>query len=157
MDQNTTTPWAIRGNAPPSLDFELEVRTQRAVLECVRQGLLTACHDVSKGGLGIALAEMAVAGGNGASVDCGLATTREMGDHELLFSESNSRFILTTNQPSQVLQVLSNSNVPAAITGKVGGSRLQMTLGSAKLDLELDELRSTYLESLGEVLEPWQK
>jgi len=145
------------GNAPPALDFQLESRTQRVVLECIRRGLVTACHDCSKGGLGVALAEMAIDGCKGASIDLRNAPGDEMSDDELLFSESNSRFILTTNNPAQVLETFSSHRVPAAIAGTVGSASLRLTLRSSKLECKVDALRAAYANSLQEILEPWQK
>lgn len=145
------------GKEPPSLDFELEVRTQRSVLECIRDGLVTACHDVSKGGLGVALAEMAIAGGRGASVDCAPLYAEKMHSDELLFSETNSRFIITTKNLSQVSETLSTANVPAIVAGTVGGNSLHFGLGHSLLDFSLETLREAYMDSLKGILEPWQK
>jgi len=145
------------GNAPPALDFELEVRTDRTVHECIRQGLVSASHDVSKGGLGVALAEMAIAGLKGASVDCTITQEDKMRDDELLFSETNSRFVLTTNKPSEVLEVLSKTNVPADVVGTVEGNSLRLGLNTTNLDFSVDTLRAVYVNSIQGILEPWQK
>jgi phosphoribosylformylglycinamidine synthase len=147
----------LSGRAPPVLDFELERRTQNSVLECIRNGLVKACHDCSKGGLGVALAEMAQAGGKGALVDLRTVPSADMRDDELLFSESNSRFILTTSNPGLVLENLSKHKVPAVIAGKVGGNSLNLTMRTTKLDCNLDAVRAAYMNSLQRILEPWQK
>ncbi len=147
----------LSGVSPPSLDFQLERRTQLAVLECIRNGSVTACHDCSKGGLGVTLAEMALAGAKGASVDLRRIPSDEMRDDELLFSESNSRFILTTNNPTGVLELLSKHEVPSVVAGVVGGDTLEITLRKTKLDCGMDALRDAYFNSLEKVLEPWQK
>jgi phosphoribosylformylglycinamidine synthase II len=146
-----------KGSTPPTLDFILEVRTMKAVLECIRQGLVTSCHDVSKGGLGVAIAEMAIVSGGGASLDLRLVPGKMMREDELLFSESNSRFLVTTKQPSRLLEILLDASVPAARVGRVGGSSLMLTLNSKTIDCSLTELRAAYLDSLQEILEPWQK
>ncbi|MGA8905390.1 MAG: phosphoribosylformylglycinamidine synthase subunit PurL [Candidatus Bathyarchaeia archaeon] len=142
------------GKEPPSLDFELEVRTQRSVLECIRNGLVSACHDISKGGLGVAVAEMAIAGGRGASVDCAPLYAKKMHSDELLFSETNSRFIITTKNPSHVSETLSRANVPAIVAGTVGGDSLHFGLGYSRLDFSLETLREAYMDSLQGILEP---
>jgi phosphoribosylformylglycinamidine synthase II len=145
------------GSAPPTLDFELEIHTMKTVLQCIRQGLVTACHDVSKGGLAVAIVEMAIASGRGASLDLTLAPGKTMREDELLFSESNSRFLITTKQSSRLLELLSEANIPAARVGTVGGSSLKLILNSNTIDCSLTELRHAYLDSLQEILEPWQK
>ncbi len=147
----------LDGNAPPALDFQLEIRTQRAVLDCIRRGLVTSCHDVSKGGLGAALSEMAIAGGMGATVDCMAIPGENLRDDERLFSETNSRFVLTTDRPAQILRALSYANVPAAAAGRVEGNSLHVRLRSGSLRCELGSLRAAYTNSLQETLEPWQK
>ncbi len=138
----------VRGVAPPSLDFELEKRTQSAILQCIKRGLVTACHDCSRGGIGVALVEMALGGCKGASVDLEKIPHHEMRDDELLFSESNSRFILTTRQPSLVLEILSKQMVPGAVAGTVGGDSMEVTMKTDKLHCKLDTLRDVYENSL---------
>lgn len=148
----------FKGNVPPAIDFQLEGRTQKAVLECIRQGLVSACHDCSKGGLGIAIAEMAIQSAKGASIDLREAPAGfGLSDEGLLFSESNSRFILTSNNSEQVLKSLSSKKVPAAAVGTVDGASLKINLKSTKLEFQVDALKTAYTNSLQEILEPWQK
>ena len=66
-----------------------------AVGTAIRQGMVTACHDLSDGGLGIALAEMCFSGAIGARIDLRKVpgSRRFKRDDFLLFSESNSRFL----------------------------------------------------------------
>lgn len=145
------------GTAPPSIDFELEKRTQDAVLECIRSHLVTACHDCSKGGLGISLAEMAIVGVRGATIDLRNLPAEKMREDELLFSESNSRFILTSNKPDIVKQKLLESRIPSALIGKVGGSSLEFTANVGMFSLDLVAARTAYSTALGRIMEPWQK
>lgn len=78
----------VSGQAP-TLDLETESRQQQALLTAIREGLVTAAHDVSEGGLAAALPELVFGTGFGAdvTVDTDLVTT--------LFSESQSRFLVT--------------------------------------------------------------
>lgn len=73
----------------PTLDLETERTNQQALLSAIRQGLVTAAHDVSEGGLAAALPELVFGTGFGldVSVETDLVTT--------LFSESQSRFLVT--------------------------------------------------------------
>ncbi len=70
-------------------------RAMAAVGKAIRSGLVISCHDLSEGGLGVALAEMGFGGGCGASVFLRKVPGAERfrRDDLLLFSESNSRFI----------------------------------------------------------------
>jgi phosphoribosylformylglycinamidine synthase len=84
------------GGAVPIVDLELGPRIFAAVHAAIRAGLVRSCHDLSEGGLAVAAAEMSFAGGWGIDLDlaplrdaCGLENVGE-----LLFSESNSRFLV---------------------------------------------------------------
>jgi phosphoribosylformylglycinamidine synthase len=72
------------------------LQTARALHRAICQGLVRACHDLSEGGLAVAAAEMALAGGWGLNLDlASLPITSEV-DHPLvtLFSESNGRWLV---------------------------------------------------------------
>jgi phosphoribosylformylglycinamidine (FGAM) synthase-like enzyme len=99
---------------------------------------------------------MAIAGEKGATVDLKAIPADGIRDDELLFSESNSRFILTTSNPSAVIDTLSRYNVPAAFAGTVGGNSLTLATRNNILDCKLETLEAVYLNSLPEILEPWQ-
>ena len=103
------------------------------------------------------MAEMALAGAKGALVDLRTVPSADMRDDELLFSESNSRFILTTSKPDLVLENISKHKVPAAVAGKVGSNSLNLTMRTTKLDCNLNAMRAAYMNSLQAILEPWQK
>ena len=80
------------GGTPPTPDLELAPKLFAAVHRAIREGLVRACHDLSEGGLAVAVAEMAFAGGVGADV-----TTLPGGglsDEAKLFSESTTRFLI---------------------------------------------------------------
>ena len=81
----------VSGHAP-TLDLQEEQMTQKALLQAIRQGLVTAAHDVSEGGLAAALPELVFGTGLGVDVtiDTDLVTA--------LFSESQSRFLVTVDK-----------------------------------------------------------
>ena len=115
--------WAVerRGHLGGRL-FTLDLGAQRDVVELVTDlvaegELVEAVHDVSDGGLGLALAESAVRGGVG-------ATVTGVDGHAAFFSESPSRVMLCTTQPDAVLARAEAAGVPAAVVGRVGGDRL---------------------------------
>jgi len=83
------------GRDVPKVDASRGRRTMVAVGTAIRNGIVTACHDLSDGGLGLALAEMCFAGAVGARIalDKVPGSQRFRRDDFLLFSESNSRFL----------------------------------------------------------------
>ena len=82
----------------PQVDLVSAKARYEAVFAAAQAGLITACHDCSDGGLGVALAEMCIGGRLGAEVDLSLVPT--CGDLNLtgvLYSESASRFLVSVD------------------------------------------------------------
>jgi len=98
---------------------------------------------------------MAISGMMGADVD--LRSMSNLQDDEILFSESNSRFIITTNTPSSILQKLKDDKVPSSLVGKVTGDELNFILPNQTLHCQLNEMRTAFSDSLARIMEPWQK
>ncbi|MFH1093217.1 MAG: phosphoribosylformylglycinamidine synthase subunit PurL [Candidatus Omnitrophota bacterium] len=85
------------GNVP-KVDFKRNRMTFEQLSECVNKGLIRSCHDISDGGLGVTLAEMAFSGNVGMNVSLSKVKHRisknELRDDIILFSESNGRFVV---------------------------------------------------------------
>jgi phosphoribosylformylglycinamidine synthase len=73
----------------PEFDTSAPAR-YRTLHSAIRAGLIQSCHDVSEGGIGVAVAEMAIAGRLGVDMSC----CEKASDAQWLFSESNGRFIV---------------------------------------------------------------
>jgi phosphoribosylformylglycinamidine synthase II len=109
----------------------------------LRAGLVGGIHDVSDGGLLVALAELAMAGGVGCIVEESL-------DHAALLSERPGRVLVATADAHAVLDRALSAGVPARVLGQVGGDRL--VLGGA-LSVEVAELARTASARLRDALE----
>jgi phosphoribosylformylglycinamidine synthase len=83
----------LAGGTVPQFDLELAPRIFSKLHEAISRGLVRSCHDLSEGGLAVAAAEMAFAGGVGADITS-LAGASPLSDEVLLFSESPSRFLV---------------------------------------------------------------
>jgi phosphoribosylformylglycinamidine synthase len=85
----------LDGGAVPEVDIQMAPRIFRAVHQAIVSGCVRSCHDLSEGGLAVALAEMSFAGGLGVdvSLEALVAKTGLADDTVLLFSESNTRFV----------------------------------------------------------------
>jgi phosphoribosylformylglycinamidine synthase II len=91
----------LEGGNPPQVDMRRAPTLFRSLHEAIHRGLVRACHDLSEGGLAVALAEMAFAGGVGADLT-GLASIgANEPDDVRLFSESPTRFLVEI-RPDQV-------------------------------------------------------
>ncbi|AUW59927.1 phosphoribosylformylglycinamidine synthase subunit PurL [Sphingobium sp. SCG-1] len=98
---------------PPPVDLAQEKAHAAFVRDLVTQGKVTAVHDVSDGGLLVAIAEMALAGGIG-------ATLEEIGDHFTAFGEDQARYIVT----SAVADTIQAAGIPMTRIGTTGGDAL---------------------------------
>jgi phosphoribosylformylglycinamidine synthase len=99
------------GNRVPQVDAQRARALYEALAEAMERGLVSACHDCSDGGFGVAAAEMAFAGGYGMQLDL-CAMPREPGidrDDTLLYAESASRLVMTVppQYRESFLQVMS--------------------------------------------------
>src|SRR5690606_8095813 len=106
--------------APPPVDLAAEQRHGDFVRRLIRDGRATAVHDCSDGGLAVAVAEMAMAGGIGAGLDPGPAG---LPPHAYLFGEDQGRYVVTVPaaDAAQILAAAGAAGVPAAAIGTTGG------------------------------------
>ncbi|GLK71108.1 phosphoribosylformylglycinamidine synthase subunit PurL [Ancylobacter dichloromethanicus] len=111
--------------APPPVDLALERRTGDLVRTLIADGLVTAVHDVSDGGLLVALAEMALASGIGASL---AIPSPEMNPFAYWFGEDQARYIVTVEGSAKalVLRRAEMAGVSIAKLGTTGGDRLNI-------------------------------
>ena len=141
---------------PPSLDLEAAARTVRAVADVIQAGLCDTAHDLSDGGLAVAVAEMALAGDLGADLDLrAVAEASKLDATACLFAESAPRVLLAV-RPADAAEVgarLDAARVPYHDLGAVGGDLLRLELpGGAALELPLPRLRAPYETRLEEAL-----
>jgi phosphoribosylformylglycinamidine synthase len=146
--------WAVeqrgrRGGALPPLDIDAHRRLVELVAGLVAEtlaghdGWLCGVHDVSAGGLGVALAEMAV------RADAGLVVETPLDGHPELFCELPSRVVTATDRPEELLTRASSAGVPATVLGRAGGARLVV---ADLVDLSVSDLRETHTGALPRAL-----
>ena len=87
----------------------------------IEAGRVAACHDVADGGLLVAVAEMAMAGGRGAALD---ARPAGMPPYAWLFGEDQARYLIETADPEGVLEAAANRGICAQRVGKVDAAAL---------------------------------
>lgn len=120
--------------APPPIDLEAERRNGNFVRTSIRSGAFSACHDLSDGGLLVGLAEMALAGHVGATIEF----MGDMAPHAWYFGEDQARYLCTTGDADKVLAAAKADGVPAQLLGRTGGDTLNLPDGST---ICLDSLR----------------
>ena len=114
-----------QGGAPPPVDLAAERLNGEFVASLITAGRVTAVQDLSDGGLAVALAEMAMAGGIGARIEA------EGPEHAFFFGEDQGRYVLTAApaETSGIVQAAARAGVPVIRIGLTGGDTLK--LGSA--------------------------
>jgi phosphoribosylformylglycinamidine synthase II len=126
---------------PPPVDLAAERRNGDFVRSQIALRRVTACHDLSDGGLLVALAEMALAGGIGAAV------APDRLDAGYLFGEDQARYLLATAMPEEVLAAASEAGVPCCRLGTTGGAALTVSPTDAISVEELRRVNEAWLPS----------
>ncbi|WP_118856278.1 phosphoribosylformylglycinamidine synthase subunit PurL [Sphingomonas mesophila] len=118
---------------PPRVDLAEERRHGEFIRKVIGRGQATAVHDISDGGLIVALAEMALAGGFGAKFG-GMINALD------LFSEDQGCYVVTTADADQLLAEASDAGILAKVIGTVGGGNLE----AAHWQIPLSDLRAAH-------------
>lgn len=126
--------------APPPVDLVEEKKTGEVVRELIRKGLSSTVHDISDGGLLVALAEMALAGNIGFTLE---ANHQGVPAHAFYFGEEQARYIIAV-APADVDMIIeraASASVPAQIIGRTMGAEILLP---DEDPLSLDQLRKGY-------------
>jgi phosphoribosylformylglycinamidine synthase II len=120
----------------PAVDLERQARALDVVREAVREGLVTSAHDVSEGGLAVALAECCIAGGIGARV--------ELRSSEMLFGEGPGGVVVSG--PPEAIDRLAETAAESGFLrlGAVGGKLLDAAAPAASLSVPVAQLVTAF-------------
>jgi phosphoribosylformylglycinamidine synthase len=136
----------------PRLDLELAPRIAQRLAAAMAEGLVTSCHDCSEGGLAVALAEMALAGGLGLEADLrGLPRSRDCSRTDTqLFSESNSRYLVEVAPDHYHAFAQRMLNLPFGQIGRVMEEpqlRIKTQDGRTLVDTGIDILKQAWQQT----------
>ncbi|WP_019587131.1 phosphoribosylformylglycinamidine synthase subunit PurL [Deinococcus apachensis] len=154
--QYLETVHGLEAGRVPELDLELEGKVIEGTLALIRAGLTTTAHDCSEGGLAVALAEMAIAGGQGLKVT--LAAPEGGRPDALLFGEAHSRVIVAVplGHEQAAQELLDGLRIPYTVLGDStpGSERVAISVTGANVQLSvtLDALRTAFETPLREIL-----
>jgi len=145
--------WAVHrhlGGQPPAVDFQAERALAEVLVAAARDGLIAAAHDLSDGGLAIALAEACLAGGIGATLTLPIELPAIEGAADpftLLFSESAGRAVVQVKPGMEagLTALCADAEVPAVVLGTAGGSSLVI---SGLFEIPLAELAAVHAAPL---------
>jgi phosphoribosylformylglycinamidine synthase len=136
----------------PEVDLDAERRLVDLLVRLAGEGVLSSAHDVSDGGLAIALAECAMVGGLGADVRLDPALRLS----SLLFGETTGRVVLSfrPQDEGRIRSAAAELGVPLAVVGSVGGARLRISAGGrAALDEDVARLRDLWTSAFERAIE----
>ncbi|SFK30932.1 phosphoribosylformylglycinamidine synthase subunit PurL [Falsiroseomonas stagni] len=133
--------------APPPVDLAAERRNGDFVRARILEGTVAACHDLADGGLLVAVAEMAMADGTGATLT---APPAGVAPHGWWFGEDQARYVLAVTDGAGLVAAASAAGVPAAVIGRSGGGDLVLAGGSS---ISVATLRAAHEATLPALME----
>jgi phosphoribosylformylglycinamidine synthase len=142
----------IDGGRVPRTDFILAKKLFGALFAAMQAELIASCHDCSEGGLGVAISESAFAGMLGMDIDLrNVPVIEPMSDAEILFSESNARFVITIDPQCKKSFEETMQGCPVAQIGFVSEKEtlfIKGQSGDAILIESIVELKKSWKEPL---------
>ncbi|MFH1369688.1 MAG: phosphoribosylformylglycinamidine synthase subunit PurL [Planctomycetota bacterium] len=135
--------------AVPQVDLKMAPKIAKKIAEAIAKGLVVSCHDCSEGGLAVALAEMAFAGGFGIEADLrGLPKSKDCTRIDTqLFSESNSRYIVEIEPEKYDSFAKLMLNLPFGQIGRVTDAPLLVIKdqkGGKAINAEINSLKQAW-------------
>ncbi len=140
------------GVSVPKVKGAKAKRTFKAVTKAIDAGLVKSCHDLSEGGLAVAAAEMAFAGGYGLEINLQKVPGKDLARNDfVLFSESNSRFLMEVIEADKEDFEDLMKGKSCILIGKVTKEqklKIKGLHGKAVVDLALETLRRSWKRTL---------
>lgn len=138
------TVYGIEDGMAPRIRIDQETANGKTVLDIIdsdKDKNITAVHDVSNGGILVALSEMALKSGLGCEIDISaILTDDDLDVCKLLYSETHGRYIFTVKEDA-VDDILEAIDVPVAVIGEVKGDSLKL---SENIDIPVKKLDNAY-------------
>ncbi len=136
----------IDGNRPPDIDLNLELSLQNACLEAIRKGIILSAHDVSDGGLAIAIVESC------SHIGARVELKDDIRMDALLFGESQSRIIVSIKDKdlADFEKIADKYSIPFNIIGTVGGNRVII---NDRIDISIKDIKRKWMNRLKGVID----
>ena len=133
---------------PPWIDLSVEIAVQRVCLQAIREGIARSAHDLSEGGLAVALAEACMSG-PGEALGAEIEMEAAIRPDAWLFGESQSRILLSVRRKhvGRLRDMARDADVPCATLGEVRGRRLRI---GTLIDVSTADLRHTWTTALAD-------
>ncbi|MBS1271106.1 MAG: Phosphoribosylformylglycinamidine synthase subunit PurL [Candidatus Marinimicrobia bacterium] len=136
----------------PDIDLDFEQRVQEALLDAIERDVIHSAHDVSDGGLAVAVAESCIENPDrlyGADIH----VHRKLRDDELMFSENQSLIVVSLAEDKllEIERIASQYSVPCTTIGRVRGERLSF---NDKIDVAVSDIKEWYSNTIPSLMEP---
>ena len=133
---------AVRGGVPV-LDMVAAARAVRLLSSLAGEGLVHSAHDCSVGGIGVALARIAIASGIGARVEL---TSHAASANAATFGERAGRVVVgvAAERSSEFRRAVETTDVPVTLLGVAGGAELDMRIGGARVVASVGRLTDAW-------------
>lgn len=118
------TVFSLEKGRPPQIDLELEIKVQELCLKAISQGLIRSAHDISEGGLAVAVAECSF--WSRPMIGCILDLDENFRPDALVFGESQSRILVSaaSSNLSALLNLAKQKGVRVKVIGKIQGRNM---------------------------------
>ncbi|MEB2329435.1 MAG: phosphoribosylformylglycinamidine synthase subunit PurL [Ignavibacteriaceae bacterium] len=133
---------------PPLIDLDFELNLHNTLLRLMSESLLNSCHDISDGGIAVALAECCITGEN--KTGCKIEMNFVHRDDFELFGETQSRVIASTSNTEKVIALCKENNLDAVCIGQTGGDRLII---NEFISSSIADLAKSYFTSIGIIMD----
>jgi len=140
----------VNGGTVPKTDVKVLNNCMKSILGAISKGFISACHDISEGGLGVCLSEMCIGGDLGADINIGDVGGDLRSDIKL-FSESNTRWIVEVKKTykKDFEKLLKTRKTPFVYLGEVKNNVLVVKDNKKKIiDLKVDILRDHWSKTI---------
>ncbi|MBM4158293.1 MAG: phosphoribosylformylglycinamidine synthase subunit PurL [Ignavibacteria bacterium] len=135
----------------PELNLDIELYTQNAILEIIRNGLVKSCHDVSDGGIAVNLAESAVTGNFGIDVSINSNIRKDI----VLFGEHQSMFVISAEKKNEnkIVGILKKFQTKMSYLGSVTDEKIfKISVnGNEIINLDLAQISENYKNSISKM------
>lgn len=143
------------GGKCPQVVFEESKKNMDAVLHLIRNEMVKAVHDCSKGGIAVATSEISMTNDIGCSVSMENIPQEKMNADKVLFSESHSRYLLVVDKShlDSVIDFLKGDGTEFALVGKFGGRNIEFLQNKKSISkLRVDKAHDKWFNSLKELV-----
>jgi phosphoribosylformylglycinamidine synthase len=137
----------LKGGQSPTIDAVRAKQIFAALYKAINSGYVSACHDLSEGGLAVSIAEMSFAGDKGVNINLPNNGTNAIIQ---LFSESNTRFICEVNPNKAEQFEKTMKGLPVTKIGNVTSNQVMKITheGKTLIEVPMDRLKTTWLKPL---------